>query len=278
LPQESLLLEKITFSYGPHGPDLFHCLNMAVPLSGVSLVLGPNGSGKTTLARIITGLDSPGSGGLCWPPVQGTPPGNWKRPFASAVFEEPEYQLQAFEAGEELAIGLLHCGATAEERVERVSWTALALGMQDSLDTSVADLTIDGQLGLLATAMVAMAPRLIVLDFSPSRLDPALRSRLFDLARRGEGPALLFMGREAADILFLSQVEKVFILHDGSVEELAGALSETERLSVLDKAGLALPWYAPITLELYSRGRLERVLFPDENSLKVALEKAAVTD
>ncbi|MCE5272708.1 ATP-binding cassette domain-containing protein [bacterium] len=276
MSENGLVLDNLSFAYGPVLPPVLSGLSACLPLAGVSLILGPNAAGKTTLARVLAGLDSPSSGGLDWPPVTATPVGDWERPQASLVFEEPEYQLQTFEVGEELSIGLLHCGARLEQRWARVAEVASRLGFDNCLDTPVAELEADEQLGLLAAALFAQAPRLIVLDFSPRRLEPSLRDRLFALARSGAGPALLFTSRAAEDILHLAPGEKAFLLREGKLTELESLEPSAANVMLLAAAGLALPWYAPLALELCVQGRLDQALFQDNGALRDALARAGI--
>jgi len=274
LDSETLRLDDISFSHGPELPPVLSGLSARLPLNGVSLVMGPNAAGKTTLARVLAGLDSPTAGALVWPAVTAAPVGDWQRPQASVVFEEPEYQLQTFEVGEELSIGLLHCGARLEQRRARVAEVASLLGLGSRLDTPVAELEVEEQLGLLAAALFAQAPRLMILDFSPRRLEPALRDRLFALARSRQGPALLFTSRAVEDILHLVPGEKAFLLREGKLTGLESLEPSVENAKDLAATGLALPWYAPLTMELCAQGKLERALFSEEGELRAALARA----
>ncbi|MBZ8117439.1 energy-coupling factor ABC transporter ATP-binding protein [Roseovarius sp. LXJ103] len=141
-------------------------------------IVGRNGAGKSTLARLIAGLEEPQEGALS---VFGV---NVARDRARALstvgilFQNPDHQIIFPTVDEEITFGLRQMGMTKNEAHARTTDMLEAFGKSHWAGASVATLS-QGQKQLLCLmAVLAMAPRLIVLDEPLSGLDIPTRLQL----------------------------------------------------------------------------------------------------
>lgn len=269
LPEKSLVLKNIAFAYEPEsGKRVFNGLDAVIPLRGVTLVLGPNASGKTTLARLLAGFDDVTDGEFLWPEEVPAEPLGWTAPRVGVVFDEPEIQFQTFELRDEISVGLFHCGASPEMRERRIDEVCGLFGFEQEQGSSLDLLEPADKLAVLCAAFVALAPRVLVLDFSPLALGKEFRDILFSLSRSGQGPALVCLSREAEDIALLGPEEKAFLLQGGRMEELPPDPASTALLDRLVVARIRLPWYSPLARELYLKGRLPGLLYPGTGAFR----------
>ncbi len=134
-------------------------------------VLGRNGSGKSTLARVIAGL-VPSTGGEVR--VAGVDVARDRRAALGAVgilFQNPDHQIIFPTVGEELAFGLLQMGQTKVQAAEGVADTLAAFGKGHWHDAAIHTLS-QGQRQLVCLmAILAMRPKLILLDEPFAGLD-----------------------------------------------------------------------------------------------------------
>lgn len=148
-------------------------------LRGISLssdarrvaVLGRNGSGKTTLARVMAGLEKPSSGKVR---IAGVDVQRDRRGALGAVgilFQNPDHQIIFPTVSEELSFGLRQMGMGKADTSERVAQTLARFGKSSWHDAAIHQLS-QGQRQLVCLmAILAMAPRVIILDEPFAGLD-----------------------------------------------------------------------------------------------------------
>ena len=142
-------------------------------------LIGRNGSGKSTLARLICGLIKPSSGEIL---VDGV---NVSRDRKSAIekvgiiFQNPDHQIIFPTVEEEIAFGLTQAGQGKNEARQAARNILSLFGKEDLADKTVHALS-EGQKHLVCLlSVLAMKPKLIVLDEPFSGPDIPTTRRLF---------------------------------------------------------------------------------------------------
>lgn len=134
-------------------------------------VLGRNGSGKTTLARLIAGLTVPTTGRVRVADVNVAQDRAAALRVVGILFQNPDHQIIFPTVGEELAFGLLQMGRTKVQAAEVVAETLAAFGKSHWQAAAVQTLS-QGQRQLVCLmSIIAMGPRLILLDEPFAGLD-----------------------------------------------------------------------------------------------------------
>jgi biotin transport system ATP-binding protein len=134
-------------------------------------VLGRNGSGKTTLARVMAGLQVPTGGTVR---IAGVDVARDRRGALGAVgilFQNPDHQIIFPTVAEELAFGLKQAGLSKADVAARVAQTLAQFGKAAWHDAAIHRLS-QGQRQLVCLmAILAMAPKVIILDEPFAGLD-----------------------------------------------------------------------------------------------------------
>jgi cobalt/nickel transport system ATP-binding protein len=161
--------------------------NGVVGLDGVDLhvthgervaVLGPNGAGKTTLMLHLNGLLT-GEGEL---EVAGLRPVDRDlRAAVGLVFQDPDDQLFMPTVGEDVAFGPLNLGVPHAHVRERVARALAAVGMEHVAERAPHQLSLGQRRRVAISTVLAMQPRLLVLDEPSANLDPRARRELLEV-------------------------------------------------------------------------------------------------
>ena len=164
--------------------------NGVVGLDGVDLhvthgervaVLGPNGAGKTTLMLHLNGLLT-GDGEL---EVAGMRPGEGDarelRAAVGLVFQDPDDQLFMPTVAEDVAFGPLNLGLDRGAAADRVTLALAAVRMAHGIDRAPHPLSLGQRRRVAIATVLAMRPRLLVLDEPSANLDPRARRELLEV-------------------------------------------------------------------------------------------------
>jgi biotin transport system ATP-binding protein len=134
-------------------------------------VLGRNGSGKSTLARVMAGLQKPNSGRVRIAAVDVARDRRGALGAVGILFQNPDHQIIFPTVREELSFGLTQMGLPKQQVAERVAQTLAHFGKAAWMDAAVHQLS-QGQRQLVCLmAILAMRPRVIVLDEPFAGLD-----------------------------------------------------------------------------------------------------------
>ena len=194
---EAIKFEKVHFSYEPTSDEPFYGEKderQSFTLDGIDFsveegefvaVLGHNGSGKSTLARLVNGLLSPTSGTIR---VFGMPTNEENlfeiRKTVGIVFQNPDNQMVASIVEDDVAFGPENVGIAREEIGRRIDF-ALSSVCMEKFRTSMPTRLSGGQKQRIAIAgVLALKPRIMILDESTAMLDPRGRKEVMDVVLR----------------------------------------------------------------------------------------------
>ncbi len=153
-------------------------------------IIGQNGAGKTTLAYSIDGLIpgqyhgiKQGSVKVLGKEVEEYEKGSLQR-IIGMVFSDPEAQFTAMTVEDELVFGMENLGMTIPEIRERLEWVTGLTNMTLLLEKPPYELSGGQKQRVALAAVLAMTPRIMILDEPTSMLDPISRKRVFDVLAR----------------------------------------------------------------------------------------------
>jgi energy-coupling factor transporter ATP-binding protein EcfA2 len=191
-----------------------------VPAGGSLALLGASGSGKSTLLQVVKGLDPPEAGAV---ELDGAGAGEdgyaGLQREVGLVFQIPELQLFAASALEDVAFGPRCLGwpeadvaAAADEALELVGLPPERFGDRHPYTLSGGE-----QRRLALAGVLAMRPRLLLLDEPFVSLDPATRRELAKiLSRLRAGGVTLVLATHDVDLAW-ALCDRLLVLDDGRV-------------------------------------------------------------
>lgn len=165
-------------------------LNLDIEENTFLGIVGANEHGKTTLVNCIKGLIPHSFNGVYRGSVKvfnhevKDTSGLHLASEVGLVFADPEAQFTAMTVEEELVFGLENIGYDVHKIDERLAWASEVAMIGDLLDKSPYDIS-GGQKQRVAIACVlAMDPRIIIMDEPTSMIDPLGKQFIFDILRK----------------------------------------------------------------------------------------------
>jgi energy-coupling factor transport system ATP-binding protein len=248
--------QGLVFSYAPEDRPALDGVSLSVSKGELVAVLGHNGSGKSTLAKHFNAVLLP-QGGVCY--VDGINTADEERLLelrrtAGMVFQNPDNQIVATVVEEDVAFGLENIGTPPPEIRARVDRALTDVGMFDFRLHAPHQLSGGQKQRVAIAGIIAMRPRLIILDEPTAMLDPKGRAEVLDTIRElnrefGVTVVLIthFMDEAAA-------CSRVVVMNDGKILLDSTPKEVFSHVSVLQKVGLDVPQATEIAYELRRSG------------------------
>lgn len=183
-----ITFENVSYRYGkgtPFEKEALQAISFTIPSGAYVGMIGHTGSGKSTLIQHLNGLVKPTEGTVRigdWTITADTRIPASLRKDVGLVFQYPEHQLFEETVAKDVAFGPLNFGATVEEAMEKGKDALSIVGLPfgEVKDRSPFQLS-GGQMRRVAIAgVLAMQPKVLVLDEPTAGLDPAGRKEILD--------------------------------------------------------------------------------------------------
>ncbi|MEM3406083.1 MAG: ABC transporter ATP-binding protein [Nitrososphaerota archaeon] len=180
-------IENLSFRYTTSDRKILDNINMVVNEGEFILLIGPSGCGKTTLCKCLNGLIPHFHQGIMEGKVivnnynvAETPPYILAGSIGM-VFQNPENQLFSLSVENDIAFALENLGYPRDGIKERVDFALKAVGIEDLRNRSPFELSGGQQQKVAIASILAMRPKIMVLDEPTSFLDPLSAKNIIDL-------------------------------------------------------------------------------------------------
>jgi energy-coupling factor transport system ATP-binding protein len=250
----ALRAEALHYHYGGAIPAL-NGADVAVREGAFLAIVGQNGSGKTTLVKHFNGLLRPTSG-RAW--VYG-------RDTASAtvgelartvgyVFQNPDHQIFCATTREEIAFGPRNLGLSRQEVATRTEEALDAFNLQSYADLPPAVLGFGLRRMVSTAAVIAMRPRVLILDEPTAGLDWRSAHELLDRVARlnAEGHTILLVTHDMQ--LVAEYCPETLVMHEGCALAHGATRSVMGQNDLLQRAQIAPPQVTQLARRLGDRG------------------------
>lgn len=214
-------------------------------------IIGHTGSGKSTLVQHFNGILKPECGQII---VDGTDIWSSKKATREArfkvglCFQYPEYQLFEETVYKDISFGPKNMGLSEEEIDKRVQLAAEYVGLPKSLlDKSPFDLSGGEKRRAAIAGVIAMQPKVLILDEPTAGLDPRGRDKILEMIksyREKTGSTVLLVSHSMEDVAKIAT--KVLVMNNARVE-MYGTVDEIySRSEELREIGLNVPQVSKI--------------------------------
>lgn len=258
----SIKVENVSYIYG--AGTAFEKLavnqvNLSIESGEFVGMIGHTGSGKSTLIQQINGLLTPAQGQV-YIDGQGIFGTDVKlkdiRQQVGLVFQYPEHQLFEMSIYKDVAFGPTNMGLSHEEIDQRVRWALDIVGIsEDMFEDSPFDLSGGQKRRVAIAGVLAMKPKVLILDEPTAGLDPRGRDEILDeicRLHRQLDITIILVSHSMEDIA--RYVDRVIVMDQGQVKH-DGTVKEVFRhVESLEAMGLAVPQTAYLVEALKKAG------------------------
>ncbi|HEL2002687.1 TPA: energy-coupling factor transporter ATPase [Streptococcus suis] len=232
-------------------------------------IIGHNGSGKSTTVRLIDGLLEAESGDIYIDGDALTVDNVWdKRRLIGMVFQNPDNQFVGATVEDDVAFGLENQGIPLEEMRSRVDGALELVGMTDFKTREPARLSGGQKQRVAIAGVVALRPKIIILDEATSMLDPEGRLDLIKIVREIKERHGMTVISITHDLDEVALSDRVIVMKNGQVESISTPNELFMREDLVD-----LDLDRPFTTELASSLRQTGLDLPPRYFTEEELEE-----
>jgi energy-coupling factor transport system ATP-binding protein len=260
--KDILQVENLTHTYGigtPFERSAVEDVSFSIREGEFLGIIGHTGSGKSTLIQHLNGLLKPTSGRIL---LDGKD--IWAEPKkirdvrfqVGLVFQYPEYQLFEETVYKDISFGPINMGKTGDELDQCVREAAKLVGLSEAtLEKSPFELSGGQKRRVALAGVIAMEPKVLILDEPSAGLDPAGRENLLANIRdfhRNRGCTIVLVSHSMDEIA--QNVERILVLKSARVLMDGTPKEVFSRADELLSAGLDVPQVTRVAMALRERG------------------------
>ena len=223
-------------------------------------LIGHTGSGKSTLIQHLNGLLKPTSGRILLDDIDI----NSKevslrsvRQKVGLVFQYPEHQLFEETVYKDIAFGPKNLGLDDRQIEKRVksSLELVGLDYEELKDISPFDLSGGQKRRIAIAGVIAMKPKILILDEPTAGLDPKGRDEILNhikVLQKKEKITVILVSHSMEDIAKL--VERIIVMSKGKIIYTDTPDHVFKEIKMLEDVGLGVPQVSYLMRELRGKG------------------------
>lgn len=244
--QPAVDIRNVVFTYDGAAVPALRGIDLTLKPGEMVGIMGASGAGKSTLAkclnRLVPGFERGQFAGIVHihgQSLEGARVSDLS-PLVGMVFQDFEAQLFSTNVALEVAFAMQQVGMPREEIAARIEPALAAVGLAGFAHRDPTSLSGGEKQRLAIAAVLALRPRVIVLDEPTTDLDPEGKAEVFALIRqlREQGLTLIVIEHEADE---LRGCDRLLILRDGQVVAQGPPVSVLTQLDRLESCGIHPP-------------------------------------
>lgn len=244
-------------------------------------IIGHTGSGKSTLVQHFNGILKPEEGHIIvdgkdiWEDKKATREARFK---VGLCFQYPEYQLFEETVYKDISFGPKNMGLPEDEIQKRVLLAADYVGLKrELLEKSPFDLSGGEKRRAAIAGVIAMQPKVLILDEPTAGLDPKGRDKILEMIksyRERTGSTVLLVSHSMEDVAKIAT--KVLVMNNSRVE-MYGTVEEVySRSTELREIGLNIPQVSKVFEILRQKGCDLGTAYTVEKAAEIILSKGGI--
>ena len=258
----SITLEHINYTYSEgtaYEKKALKDINLEIPHGQFVGIIGHTGSGKSTLIQHLNGLIKGSDGAIYYDGENIYEPGYDMRKLRNQVglvFQYPEHQLFEVDVMSDVCFGPKNQGLTKEECRQRALEALHLVGLKEKYyEASPFELSGGQKRRVAIAGVLAMHPKVLVLDEPTAGLDPKGRDEILDqiaYLHKKQDLTVILVSHSMEDIA--RYADRIIVMNRGQVMYNERPEKVFEHYKELEEVGLAAPQVTYIMHDLKEKG------------------------
>jgi energy-coupling factor transport system ATP-binding protein len=241
-------IEDLGWKYSGRKNFAIEHVNLQIEEDSFTSIVGPNEHGKTTLVSCIKGIIPHSFNGVWRGKVEVF--GKDVRQLSAQaladeigfVFADPEAQFTSMTVEEELVFGLENIGLPLHEVKDRLDWVTDITLIENLLDKSPYEISGGQKQRVAIASVLAMKPRIMILDEPTSMLDPLGKDFIFDILtnlKKEHNLTLIVVEHNIEQVAPLS--DQIILMYEGNIAKAGPPAEFFENSDFLYEHGINAP-------------------------------------
>lgn len=244
MTEPTLLIQDLTYRYRGTKENAIESINLALERGEFLVLMGPTGAGKSTLATCINGLiphfhkgKLEGNVIVCGKNTRDHTVSQMAEDVG-LVFQDFEAQLFSTNVELEVAFGPENFAVPREEIGQRIGENLTYVGLSDFRNRPPSTLSGGQKQKLAVASVLALQPKVLVMDEPTTDLDPISKMGIFEITnrlRQRSDLTLLVVEHETEEVL---QASRIALLKDGRLVKVGPAHEILRDVDLIESLGL----------------------------------------
>ncbi|CAM4210994.1 energy-coupling factor ABC transporter ATP-binding protein [Lederbergia lenta] len=248
-------IDNISFRYDEQDAYALKDVSFSVKDGEWLAIVGHNGSGKSTLAKILNGLQFPEDGSIMVQGITVSEETVWDiRGMVGMVFQSPDNQFVGSTVQDDVAFGLENNGIPHEEMEKRVKDALDRVHMTDFLNQEPHHLSGGQKQRVAIAGVIALRPKVIILDEATSMLDPLGREEVLQTVRELKDEQDLTVISITHDLEEAAKADRIIVMNKGQVYTEGSPDDIFKMEEELIALGLDIPFQIKMAKALREKG------------------------
>lgn len=252
-------VKNLTFTYPNSDKPIIKDMNFVIREHSWTAIIGHNGSGKSTLTRLLDGLISPDNttptASIIINGVPLTSDNVWQiRKDIGVVFQNPDNQFVGATVADDVAFGLENREVPREQMLSIVDEALINVNMENFKQMEPENLSGGQKQRVAIAGIIAVKPKIIILDEATSMLDPEGKKDILNLIRSIWKKEKLTIISITHNIDEAEMADQVIVMNDGSIIAQDTPINIFKQTFLIEKSGLDIPFAYKLRDNLISDG------------------------
>ncbi|GKQ42235.1 energy-coupling factor transporter ATP-binding protein EcfA1 [Companilactobacillus sp. RD055328] len=248
-------INDLNYRYEEAADNALKNITVDIEQNSWTAIVGQNGSGKSTLTKLLNGILQTNEGKIVVNGMELTDETVWDiRKVIGIVFQNPDNQFVGATVEDDVAFGLENQGIAQSEMKERVISALKKVRMEEFATRDPQSLSGGQKQRVAIAGVIALEPKIIILDEATSMLDPSGRREIIQIIQGLRKELDLTVISITHDVEEVTLASDVLVLSKGVILKKDSPEKIFTDKDLLIKAGLQLPFVQDVQQQLIAKG------------------------